>query len=158
MQVSPPPLAYYRHNKFNSKLVLPLAPKSLPPKNEKPPTAKKLPPYCFTAEKIPHILVYRFRQSRYRQKRETRQTPKITAVWRSSPRTLAAATSNLPLGCRLRELKCEGDNIHAVHASSTSEPNWRRCGARVPTPSSELACPRFTALPPQSDPSRAEVP
>ena len=31
---------------------LPLPPKSLPPKNEKPPTAKKLPPYCITAEKI----------------------------------------------------------------------------------------------------------
>ena len=32
------------------------------------------------------------------------------------------------------------------------------CGARVPTPSSGLTCPGFTALPPQSDPSRAEVP
>ena len=30
-----------------------LPPKSLPPKNEKPPTAKTLPPCCITAAKIP---------------------------------------------------------------------------------------------------------
>ena len=30
-----------------------LPPKSLPPKSEKPPTAKTLPPYCITADKIP---------------------------------------------------------------------------------------------------------
>ena len=58
-------------------LGLPLPPNSLPPKNEKSPTAKKnyrriaLPPKNYR-----HILVYRFRQSRYRQKRENRQPPK----------------------------------------------------------------------------------
>ena len=38
------PLKKYRHI-----LVLPPPPKPLPPKNEKPPTTKKLPPYCMTA-------------------------------------------------------------------------------------------------------------
>ena len=38
----------YRHT-----LVLPPPPKPLPPKNEKPPTAKKLPPYGITAQKVP---------------------------------------------------------------------------------------------------------
>ena len=69
---------YYRRNKTPYFGLL-LPPKSLPPKNAKPPTAKKLPPYCIAAEKMHpyfHILVYRFRQSRYRQKRENRQPPK----------------------------------------------------------------------------------
>ena len=51
-----------------------------PPKNEKPLTAKKLPPFCVTAKQLPpnkyrHILVYRFRQSRYRQNRKKCQPP-----------------------------------------------------------------------------------
>ena len=96
---------------------------TLRPKNEKPLTAKKLPPYCITAEQIPpyfglplppkslppknlkkrrlppkqyrrialppkkyrHFLLYRFRQNRHRQKRETRHPPKITTVWQHRP-------------------------------------------------------------------------
>ena len=55
---------------ITAEKILPLPPKSLPPTNEKPPTAKELPP-----KKYRHSLVYPFRQSRYRQERETRQPP-----------------------------------------------------------------------------------
>ena len=70
-------------------------------------------------------------------------------------------------GCESRSAKMIAC-VHAPHAagahnqvqhkaSSSREPTWLRC-ARVPTPSSELACPRYTTLPPQSAPSRADVP
>ena len=41
-------MAVYRHI-----LVLPPPPESLPPKNENPPTAEILSPYCITAETLP---------------------------------------------------------------------------------------------------------
>ena len=51
------------------------------PKNEKSITAKTLPPKNYPRIALPpkkyrHILVYRFRQSRYRQKMKNRQPPK----------------------------------------------------------------------------------
>ena len=71
------PPKIYRH-----VLVLPPPPKSLPPKNEKPPTAKKLPPYGITAEQLPphfgstasaKVVTADNRKSAYRRK--------MTAVW-----------------------------------------------------------------------------
>ena len=41
--------------------------KVLPSKNEKPPTAKTLRPYCITAKKYRHILVLPFPPKNYRQ-------------------------------------------------------------------------------------------
>ena len=54
------PLENYRRMALPPKnychtLVLPPSPKSLPPKNKKPPTAKKLTPYGITAQKYPHL-------------------------------------------------------------------------------------------------------
>ena len=46
-------MAVYRH-----LLVIPPTAKVLPPKNEKPPSAKTLRPYCITAEKIPPYFGY----------------------------------------------------------------------------------------------------
>ena len=69
LAAGPGNMAVYRHI-----LVIPPDVEVLPPKNEKPPTAKTLPPYCITAEKIPSYFgSCRFRQkstvySRYRQK------------------------------------------------------------------------------------------
>ena len=91
----------YRHI-----LVLPPPPKSLPPKNEKPPTAETLPPYGITAEKLPthfcftgstKVVTAKKRKTAYRRKitasakvvtakkRKTAHRRKITAAWHYLP-------------------------------------------------------------------------
>ena len=68
-------MAVYRHI-----LVIPPPPKSLPPKNEKLPTAEKLPPYFgFTASA--EVVTAKKRKTAYR--------PKITAVWHCRPKNTA---------------------------------------------------------------------
>ena len=67
-------------------MVLPLPPKSLPPKNEKPPTAKKLLPYCITAEKIPPFFCFTASAKVVTAKNEkTANRLKITALWQYRP-------------------------------------------------------------------------
>ena len=63
--------------RFTAIFVLPPPPESLPPKNEKPTTAEKLPPYGITAEKLPphfgftasaEVVTAKKRKTAYRQK------------------------------------------------------------------------------------------
>ena len=72
-------MAIYRH-----VLVLPPPSKSLPPKNEKLPTAEKLPPYTrFIASA--EVVTAKKRKTAYRQK--------LTAVWYYRPKSTAMSES-----------------------------------------------------------------
>ena len=71
-------------------LVLPPLPKSLPPKNEKPPTAETLPRYGITAEKLPPYFGFTASAEVVTaKKRKTAYRHKITAVWHYHPKSTA---------------------------------------------------------------------
>ena len=75
-----------RPKKYGHILVLPLPPKSLPPRNEKPPTAKSLPPFCISVEKIRPFVGFTASAKVVTAKNEkTRDCLKITAVWQYRP-------------------------------------------------------------------------
>ena len=69
-----------------------LSPFTLPPKNEKPLTAEKLPPYGITAI----FWFYRLRPSRYRQKNEKPPTPKNYRYVLVLPPRLCSPKKTLP--------------------------------------------------------------
>ena len=67
-------------------LGLPIPLKSLPPKNEKPPTAEKLPPYRITAEKLPPYFGFTaFAKVVTAKNEKTANRLKISAVWQYRP-------------------------------------------------------------------------
>ena len=72
----------YRHN-----LVLAHPPKSLPPKNEKPPNAEKLPPYGTTAENLPQYFGFTASAKVFTAKKDkTAYRRKVTACVRPKKR------------------------------------------------------------------------
>ena len=76
----------HQRRKKRHDLVLPLPPKSLPPKNEKPRTAKKISPYCIAAEKIPPYFGFTASANVVTAKNaKTDNRLKITAVWQYRP-------------------------------------------------------------------------
>ena len=80
-------MAVYRHILF-----LPPPLKSLPPKNEKPPTAEKLPLYFgFTAPA--EVVTAKKRKTAYRQN--------ITAVWHYCPKSTAMSERSEGMAPRL---------------------------------------------------------
>ena len=93
---------HYRR-KIPSYFGLQLPPKSLPPRNEKPPTAKKYRRIALPPNKYRYSLVCRLRQSRFRQKRENRQPliyfqcMEIPPRMCPPPKTIPTITLNLLL-------------------------------------------------------------
>ena len=66
-------------------VIPPTGNKVLPPKNEKPPPAKTLPPYCITAEKYRHILVLPLPPKNTANSRHQKVPPTLNTAKRVPP-------------------------------------------------------------------------
>ena len=77
---APGNMAVYHHI-----LVIPPTAKVLPPKNEKQPNAKILPPYCITAEKYRHILVLPLPPKNTANSRHQKVPPTLNTAKRVPP-------------------------------------------------------------------------